>query len=124
MWVEGFVVIGIRHRVGYLSGVRVRSDRSGPVLSRLACLVASPALLFVTLAHADVGAGVLRGACWSPAVTQLGRVPAVTCRSGCRAIGRRGRPRVGAMASGYVNAGNLGIPIATYALGNAAGWRR
>ena len=24
------------------------------------------------------------------------------------------------MASGYVNAGNLGIPIATYALGNAA----
>jgi malonate transporter and related proteins len=31
-----------------------------------------------------------------------------------------GETAVGAMASGYVNAGNLGIPIATYALGNAA----
>jgi predicted permease len=31
-----------------------------------------------------------------------------------------GETAVGAMASGYVNAGNLGLPIATYALGNAA----
>ena len=31
-----------------------------------------------------------------------------------------GETAVGSMASGYVNAGNLGIPIATYALGNAA----
>src|SRR5690606_5895679 len=29
-----------------------------------------------------------------------------------------GETAVGAMASGYVNAGNLGLPIATYALGN------
>jgi malonate transporter len=55
--VEGFVVIGIVIVVGYLLG---RSDVLGPaavqVLSRLAFFVASPALLFVTLAHADVGA--------------------------------------------------------------------
>jgi malonate transporter len=31
-----------------------------------------------------------------------------------------GETVVGAMASGYVNAGNLGLPIATYALGSAA----
>jgi malonate transporter and related proteins len=31
-----------------------------------------------------------------------------------------GETVVGSMASGYVNAGNLGIPIATYALGSAA----
>ena len=37
-----------------------------------------------------------------------------------RYAGPPGETAVGSMASGYVNAGNLGIPIATYALGNAA----
>jgi predicted permease len=52
MWVPKVVIV-----VAYLLG---RSDVLGPaavqVLSRLAFFVASPALLFVTLAHADVGA--------------------------------------------------------------------
>ena len=54
---EGFVVIGVVIVVGYLLG---RSGVLGPtavdVLSRLAFFVASPALLFVTLAGADVHA--------------------------------------------------------------------
>jgi malonate transporter len=117
--VEGFVVIGVVIVVGYLLG---RSDVLGPaavqVLSRLAFFVASPALLFVTLAHADVGA------VFSEALL----VTAVTSSVACLLylpvglLRRRppGETAVGAMASGYVNAGNLGIPIATYALGNAA----
>ena len=105
--------------VAYLLG---RSDVLGPaavqVLSRLAFFVASPALLFVTLAHADVGAVFFEALL----------VTAVTSSVACLLylpvglLRRRppGETAVGAMASGYVNAGNLGIPIATYALGNAA----
>src|SRR4051812_29218579 len=55
--VEGFVVIGIVIVVGCLLG---RWEVLGPaavqVLSRVAFFIASPALLFVTLAHADIGA--------------------------------------------------------------------
>ena len=55
--VNGFVVIGIVIVAGYFLA---RSGVLGPaaveVLSRLAFFVASPALLFVTLAHADVRA--------------------------------------------------------------------
>ena len=88
------------------------------VLSRLAFFVASPALLFVTLAQADV-----RAVFSAPLV-----VTAVSSSIACLLylpvglLRRRppGETAVGAMASGYVNAGNLGIPIATYALGNAA----
>jgi predicted permease len=88
------------------------------VLSRTAFFVATPALLFVTISRADVGAvfserlvvtavtSTLACALYVP-VARLRRRPA-------------GETVVGAMASGYVNAGNLGLPIATYALGNAA----
>ena len=117
--VDGFVVIGIVIVVGYLLG---RSDVLGAgaidVLSRVAFFVASPALLFVTLAHTDVHAVFS-----APLV-----VTAVSSSLACLlylpvgVLRRRppGETVVGSMASGYVNAGNLGIPIATYALGNAA----
>jgi predicted permease len=72
----------------------------------------------VTLAHADV-----RAVFSEPLI-----VTAVSSSVACLlylpvgVLRRRpaGETAVGAMASGYVNAGNLGIPIATYALGNAA----
>ena len=117
--VNGFVVIGIVIVAGYFLA---RSGVLGPaaveVLSRLAFFVASPALLFVTLAHADV-----RAVFSEPLI-----VTAVSSSVACLlylpvgVLRRRppGETAVGAMASGYVNAGNLGIPIATYALGNAA----
>ena len=105
--------------VGYLLA---RSGVLGPaavqVLSRVAFFVASPALLFVTLAHADVGA------VFSDALVVTAVSSSVACLLYLPVGLLRRRPpgetAVGAMASGYVNAGNLGIPIATYALGNAA----
>jgi len=115
---EGFVVIGVVVAVGHLVG---RAGVLGPaamhVLSRAAFYVASPALLFVTLARADVGAVFSDGLV----------VTAVTSVLACLLYVPVGlllhRPAaetaVGAMASGYVNAGNLGLPIATYALGDA-----
>ena len=117
--VDGFVVIGIVIVVGYLLG---RSGLLGPgsveVLSRLAFFVASPALLFVTLAQADVRA------VFSEALVVTAVSSSVACLLYLPVGLLRRRPpgetAVGSMASGYVNAGNLGIPIATYALGNAA----
>ncbi|MHA6796551.1 AEC family transporter [Pseudonocardia bannensis] len=116
--VEGFLVIGVVIGVGYVIG---RSGTLGAsateVLSRTAFFVATPALLFVTLAGADVPA------VFSEALV----VTAVTSSLACLlyvpigVLRRRpaGETVIGAMASGYVNAGNLGLPIATYALGNA-----
>ena len=117
--VQGFVVIGIVIVVGYLLG---RSGALGPkavdVLSRVAFFVASPALLFVTLAHADVHAVFSA----SLIVTAVSSSLACLLYLPVGLLRHRpsGETAVGSMASGYVNAGNLGIPIATYALGNAA----
>jgi malonate transporter and related proteins len=117
--IDGFVVIGIVIGVGYLVG---RSGLLGPtaveVLSRLAFFVATPALLFGTLAHADVGAVLAQPL----VVTAISSSLACLLYLPFGLLRRRppGETAVGSMASGYVNAGNLGIPIATYALGNAA----
>jgi malonate transporter len=117
--VDGFVVIGIVIVVGYLLG---RSGVLGPsaveVLSRVAFFVASPALLFVTLSRADLGA------VFSASLVVTAVSSSVACLLYLPVGLLRHRPpgetAVGSMASGYVNAGNLGIPIATYALGNAS----
>lgn len=117
--IDGFVVIGVVVAVGYLVG---RAGVLGPtattVLSRTAFFVASPALLFVTISRADVAAVFSE----SLVVTAVTSTIACALYLPVGLLRRRpaGETVVGAMASGYVNAGNLGLPIATYALGNAA----
>jgi malonate transporter and related proteins len=117
--IDGFVVIGVVVAVGYFVG---RAGVLGPsatqVLSRTAFYVASPALLFVTLARTDVGAVFSEGL----VVTAVTSVLACLLYVPVGLVLRRPAAEtvVGSMASGYVNAGNLGLPIATYALGDAA----
>ncbi|ANY05960.1 AEC family transporter [Pseudonocardia sp. HH130630-07] len=116
---EGFLVIGVVVAVGYVLGRGGMLGESGSrVLARTAFFVASPALLFTTLSRADVGA-VFSSALLVTAVTS-----AVACALFVPLALARRRPAgetvVGSMASGYVNAGNLGIPIATYVLGDPA----
>ncbi|ASR36366.1 hypothetical protein BAY61_16655 [Prauserella marina] len=116
--VEGFVVIGVVIAVGYLVGrLGVLGPSATQVLSRTAFFVASPALLFSTLAHADIGA-VFSGDLVVTTVTSslacLLFVPIGLLRKR-----PAGEVAIGAMASGYVNAGNLGLPIATYVFGDA-----
>jgi malonate transporter len=117
--IDGFAVIGVVVAVGFVVG---RAGVLGPtathVLSRAAFFVASPALLFVTLARADVGAVFSEGL----VVTAVTSVLACLLYVPVGLLLRRpaAETAVGAMASGYVNAGNLGLPIATYVLGDAA----
>lgn len=116
---EGFLVIAVVVAIGYGVG---RAGVLGPsaveVLSRAAFFVATPALLFVTLLRADIGAVL------SAALVVTGVTSALACLAyvpiGLALRRPRGETTVGAMAGGYVNAGNLGFPIAAYALGNVA----
>ncbi|MCW2581739.1 MAG: hypothetical protein JWQ53_529 [Klenkia sp.] len=114
----GFLVIGVVIGVGYLVGRRgVLGPHGQEVLSRASFLVATPALLFTTLAGAELGE------VFSPVllVTSLAAVAAiavfavvgVVCRWGL------GRTTIGALSASMVNSANLGIPIAIYVLGDA-----
>jgi malonate transporter and related proteins len=106
--------------VGWVAGrARVLGDGAAGVLSRLSYFVATPALLLLTLAEADPGVLL------SPAlVASAGS--ALLCAALYVALARwrwRSRPAelaTGALASSYVNAGNLGVPIAVYVLGDAS----
>ncbi|WP_043350414.1 AEC family transporter [Beutenbergia cavernae] len=117
---SGFSLIAAIVAIGYVLGrFRVLGDAAPLVLSRLAFFVATPALLFSTLAASRASevfsAQSVTG--WVSASAML-VVYAVAARWWLRRPGAESV--IGALCSGYVNAGNLGIPIAVYALGGAA----
>ncbi|MFE9772596.1 AEC family transporter [Streptomyces sp. NPDC005931] len=116
---SGFAVIAVVIAVGYVIGRRGHLGRQGSeVLTRLAFHVASPALLFTTLARADLSvvfsSRLLVTALSTAAVAGVFVAVGVARRWGV------GRTTIGALCAGYVNAGNLGIPIAVYVLGDAS----
>ena len=109
-------VIGVGALVAHLGVVDLGAQQ---VLSRIAFFVASPALLLTTVAEADTH-GVLSRSLVATAVGVV--VPATTYIAVAwwrwrRSVGER---VIGALASSYVNAGNLGLPVAAYVLGDAA----
>ena len=116
---EGFAVITVVIAVGYLlarQGILTRQSQR--VLSEVVFYVGAPALLFLTLAESDAGAALSSGL----VVTALSStIAGVSYAVVARAIWHRSAAdtTIGAIASCYVNAGNLGIPIAVYVLGNA-----
>lgn len=116
----GFVTIGVVIAVGALVAHLGLFDlKAQQVLSRLAFFVASPALMLLTISKADVhqvlssnliasaGAVIVTGAIYLALARWRWRLPT-------------GEATVGVLATTYVNAGNLGIPIAAYVLGDAA----
>ncbi|MDR2256657.1 MAG: AEC family transporter [Arthrobacter sp.] len=118
--IEGFAAIWVVIGVGYLVGRRgVLGPSARPVLNKLTFNVASPALLFVTLAASDpyavlgpqlwvagLSAFVVLALYWVITRWWLRRSPA--------------ERTIGAMAASTVNSANLGLPIATYVLGDPA----
>jgi malonate transporter and related proteins len=119
----GFAIIGVVILVGYLVG---RFRLLGPdqaqvqhVLSRAAFFVLSPCLLFTVLAKANVHELFSRVL----AVSTISAVSAIAVFL-IVALAFWRRPLadavVGSAASGYVNANNIGLPVAVYVLGNAA----
>ncbi|MFI7541927.1 AEC family transporter [Actinoplanes sp. NPDC049599] len=118
--ITGFAVVWVLVLVGYLIGRFGLLDNAGlETLTRLAFFVTAPALLFSTLATAEPS-GIFTGALAAFVLSTL--LVAALYVTIARLLWRRGVAEltVGALAAGYVNAGNLGIPIAAYVLGDVA----
>lgn len=116
----GFATLGLIIALGVLLGhLRVLDLGAQQLLSRLSFLVASPALMVTVLQRADV-AQVFSRDLVATAVSVA--VTAACYLAVARLAWRKatGELVIGALAAVYVNAGNLGVPIAAYALGNAA----
>jgi predicted permease len=117
---EGLTTIGVVVGLGYLLARTTLLPKSTPeVLSRLVFFVATPALLLRTLADAPIHT-VLSGGL---AVTALATTFAIlvfvlTARLWWKRTA--GTVVIGALGASYVNAGNLGLPLAQYVFGDAA----
>ncbi|MFC4603352.1 AEC family transporter [Rhodococcus kronopolitis] len=116
----GFTVIFVVIAIGYYLGrARVLGEHGEFVLSRLVFFVATPALLFDTLATADLS--VIFSPTLAVAAATAFAVGGIYLAIALRAM-RRPLPEatIGALASSYVNSANLGIPIAVFVLGDAS----
>lgn len=115
---SGFSIIWIVILVGYLVGrTGVLGEQGRHVLSRLTFFVASPALLFVTLADSDPVA-VLGPLMWVAAIS-AGFTALTYHLVTYKWLHREPAERiVAAMSASTVNSANLGLPIALYVLGD------
>ncbi|ANQ69800.1 AEC family transporter [Rhodococcus sp. 008] len=117
--VAGFTVIFVVIGVGYLLGRLGTLGSQGQfVLGRLVFFVATPALLFTTLASSDLSV------IFSPTLAvasatafAVGALYVVVAKIWLN----RPLPEltIGALSASYVNSANLGIPIAVFVLGDA-----
>ncbi|MER2087655.1 MULTISPECIES: AEC family transporter [Rhodococcus] len=117
--VAGFTVIFVVIAVGYLLGRLGTLGSQGQfVLGRLVFFVATPALLFTTLASSDLSV------IFSPTLAvasatafAVGALYVVVAKIWLD----RPLPEltIGALSASYVNSANLGIPIAVFVLGDA-----
>jgi malonate transporter and related proteins len=115
---EGFATIGAVIAVGaILAQLQVLDLAAGRVLSRLAFFVASPALILSLVSRTDVSHVLSR----QLGATVIGVLVPLTIYVVCaRLIWHRelGHTVIGGFCSSYVNAGNLGLPVAAYVLGD------
>ncbi|MFI5678014.1 AEC family transporter [Streptomyces cellulosae] len=115
----GFAVIAVVIGVGYVIGRAGHLGEHGrEVLTKLAFHVASPALLFTTLARADLSV-IFSSRLLVTALSTAAAAGVFVAAGVVRGWGV-GRTTIGALCSSYVNSGNLGIPIAVYVLGDAS----
>ena len=104
---------------GWLLGHRGTLGAGGlPVLARVCFTVATPCLLLGTVAHTDLHLLLSRSALVAALSTTTVALVAIFMLA---VVWRRAAPDVvvGTLAASYVNAGNLGLPLAVYLLGNA-----
>jgi malonate transporter and related proteins len=116
----GFATIGIIIALGFLlAQLKILDAIAQGVLTRIAYYVASPALMVTVLGSTDVQRLLSANLIASLASVAVAATIAVLL---ARLVWKRdgGDTVIAAFCSAYVNAGNLGLPIAAYALGDAA----
>src|SRR3954468_34930 len=118
--IDGYVVIVLQMLAGVVVGaVGVLGAGADRVLNRLVFTVLTPCLLYTITFRADPAAILSSGAL-------VAVLAAATCMAAFAVTARLwwGRPvasaTIPALAAGYTNASYIGIPVATYMLGNAA----
>ena len=118
---SGFAVVWVIILVGVLVGrTGVLGEHGRTVLSRAAFFIGNPALLFVTLSRADVGA-VLGPQLWVATLSAFAAAALYLAVTVPLLKGRSASERImSALSASLVNSANLGIPIAAYVLGDAA----
>ena len=115
----GFGIIGFVILVGYIAArFSIAGEQPALVLNRIAYFITNPALLFTVIAKSNL----LDVFSSSVLIELLVVVIVAGIYVTISAVFFR-RPvtetTVGALASSYVNANNIGLPVATYVLGSA-----
>jgi len=116
----GFATIGLIIGLGFLlAHLRLLDATAQQALTRTAFYVASPALMVTVLGRADVDRLLSANLIASLGSVAMAATAAVLM---ARLLWKREASDtvIAAFCSAYVNAGNLGLPIAAYALGDAA----
>ena len=118
--VSAFLPIWVLTAIGYVVGrTGVLGAAATDVLGRFVFLVAMPAALFSTLSRAPLsrfgGVGLLA---FATSTFLVGGVAFAIARWRLRRT--LGEQAIAGMASGYINAANLGIPVAVRILGDAS----
>lgn len=114
----GFAIIAVVIGAGYLvARLGLVPAGANVALNRVAFFVASPALLFTILAAADVR-DVFSGVVVVAALSALIAIAVFVLASRLLFRMPLADTTVGAAASGYVNANNIGLPVAVYVIGD------
>lgn len=116
----GFAIIAFVILVGYIAArAGIGGANAGYVLNRIAFFITNPALLFTVLAKANLHV------VFSSYVAIAG-ISAIVAAGVFVLLSRvffrqpAAETTIGALASGYVNANNIGLPVSVYVLGNAS----
>lgn len=116
---EGFGLVMILIAVGFAAAalLPVHAPAMQKGLTPAIYYITNPALMFILLAKTDLGAVV---GVFTPVALITAAVTGGAFALLSRFVLRRraSRSAVGAMASSYVNAGNIGLPIALYTVGS------
>lgn len=118
---QGFATIGGVAFVGWLlAHLKVLDESASVSLSKLAFYVASPCLLLTVMQRTPLSV-VLSANLWTAAAGAVGAMALFTLLAWRLWPGRSlGDSVIGCLCAGYVNGGNLGLPIALYVLGDVA----
>lgn len=115
----GLAVIGAVIAVGYVAArCGLGGEPTVSALTKIAFFITNPVLLFTVVLESDISAVF---SAYVPLALLTAIVTALLYVGISRLFFRRplAETAVGAMASSYVNANNIGIPITLYALGDA-----
>ena len=118
--IAGFATIAAVIALGYLlATVKLVNADTQVALTRLAFFVALPCLMLTVLAGTPVSQLLSRFLGATAAGGALAAIPYILVAR-LRWRRRADETVIGAMCSAYTNAGNLGLPVAAYVLGDAA----